>query len=112
MKKTISTILPIVALSSVMVAPSFAAIETLGRPSCGAWVTERQKMSAAGTTYRFWLIGYLSGLAVGSSMDFLRGIDNDSIYLWTDNYCKASPLKYLDEAGRELAMELVKQKNL
>ncbi len=55
-----------------------------------------------------WLLGYLSGLAVGASSDYLRKLDNDSIFVYTDNYCQANPLKSLADAGVALILEASK----
>ena len=80
--------------------------------SCGNWVEQRKTddINLVGT--RSWLLGFLSGLAVGFNKDFLEGIDDDQIDLWMDNYCKANPLKSLSTAGQYLATELIKQKKL
>jgi hypothetical protein len=57
-----------------------------------------------------WFLGYLSGRADESGKNLLKGTDNDSIFLWLDNYCRANPGKSLENAGAELARELIKQK--
>lgn len=96
----------------VMSALAFdaSATTTVGAPSCGSWVSERAKGQTMMTlAEQNWLVGYLSGVAVGAASDFLKGTDNASLFLWVDNYCRANPLKNLAAAGTELAVELDKQ---
>ena len=88
------------------------AVEIRGLISCGVWVKDRVEKEIGEVVNEMWLIGYLSGLATGANSDFLRGSDNESIFLWVDNYCRANPLKNLDDAGIYLAYELQKQKGL
>ena len=56
--------------------------------------------------------GYLSGRAGVSGGDFLKGTDNDSIFLWLDNYCRANPQMDLEQAGIDLARELMQLKGI
>ena len=86
------------------------AIGIVGARSCGAWIANSTQTTASREADRAWLVGFLSGLAIGARKDFLRGIDSDSMYLWIDNYCRANPLKFLDSAGVALAQELIDQK--
>jgi hypothetical protein len=85
------------------------AIEVRGIRSCGEWVSDNKTLALGNQT---WLLGYLSGIAVATGKQVLNGTDNQSIYLWVDNYCRANPLKSLPDAGNALYFELVKQKNL
>lgn len=86
-------------------------IEIRGGASCGQWTESRLQDWAAIGNQR-WLVGYLSGLAAAYRKDILRGTDNPSIFLWMDNYCRANPLKRIDNGGDLLYRELVRQKNL
>jgi hypothetical protein len=79
---------------------------TLATPSCGQWVQQRNPDGRTAEVYRFWLLGYVSGLAVASGTDKLKSTDSASIELWMDNYCRANPLKYVDEGGTVLFNEL------
>lgn len=96
------------AISSAV--PNANAINVRAATSCGQWVSEKGTWEGAGSNR--WLLGFLSGLAAGGGKDILRGVDNESIYLWVDNYCRANPLRGIDEAGWELYSTLVKQKRL
>lgn len=84
------------------------AAQIRGFASCGQWVTERdrerqrQGPTAQGLVYQAWLIGYLSGLASGTGKEVIKDFDDQSIFLWTDNYCRANPLRRTFEAADEL----------
>jgi hypothetical protein len=88
------------------------AVNVRGSRSCGLWVQYHQQQGGnpmGADAEEQWLVGYLSGLAVGLHQDFLQS-DNASLFAWVDNYCKNNPLNYLDEAGIYLAQELIKRK--
>ena len=59
--------------------------------------------------YKEWLLGYLSGLASSSGVNILGDKDEESIYLWIDNYCKANPLDTLSDGSNELFGEQEKK---
>lgn len=86
------------------------AVEVRGSRQCGTWIAE--KNIQAGAENRTWLIGFLSGIAVGQEKNFLRGTENASIFAWFDNYCRTNPLKEMSDAGVDLYFELIKQKRL
>lgn len=89
------------------------AVDVRSIRSCGAWIKDQQEGNIPGeAANRFWLLGFLSGFAVGANKDLLRGTDNDSIQLWVDNYCRANPLDDVIAAGHALAVELIRKKNL
>ena len=93
-----------------LAAPSAQAVETRGARSCGIWISDKANVQAV--TNEAWLVGFLTGMAVNSGKDILKGTDNVSIILWVDNYCRANPLQNLTRAGDTLFEELVKQKRL
>ncbi len=87
-----------------------SAIATLGVRTCGNWVKEaKTPNSCAAIANQSWLVGYITGLAVGSNKDFLKDSDTDSLFLWVTNYCQKNPLEKLDSAGYALAEELIKK---
>lgn len=91
------------------------AATVMGMRSCGKWIEARSENTPsrkgwASLAAEAWLVGYMSGLADGLSIDFLKGTDGSSLYLWVDNYCRSNPLKDTADAGYELAKELIKQK--
>ena len=92
-----------------LAAPQGVGIETRGVRSCGAWISQ---VGTVGLANRTWFIGFLTGIAFMSNKDFLHGTDNESLYLWLDNYCRSNPLKMIDDGGYLLFLELVKQKRL
>lgn len=109
LKKTCSVCLVIFGLMLTAMELGAKTIEVRGIRSCGEWVNDKEILAFGNQT---WLIGYLSGLAVGTKKQLLSGTDNQSIYLWVENYCRANPLRSLSDAGNALYFELVKQKNL
>ena len=78
------------------------AVEIRGFPSCETWLKKGSARPYRTMTNEFWVLGYLSGKASGLDKDFLKGTDNETIYHWVDNYCRAYPTKDVDDAAREL----------
>ena len=88
------------------------AVEIRGFPSCETWLKKGSARPYRAMTNEFWVLGYLSGKASGLDKDFLKGTDNEKIYHWIDNYCRAYPGKDVDDAARELVRDLIEQKEL
>lgn len=96
-----------------------SAVETKGSRSCGKWIEEKRAANSTKEMNRIpilitrsWFLGYLSGRADESGKNFLKGTDNESIFLWLDNYCRANPGKTLDSGGIDLARELMQLKGI
>ena len=94
MRRTVALL--VVSLFAFNVLAS--AVETRGVRSCGKWMEEKRAATSVKELNkvpvlisRSWFLGYLSGRAGVSGKDFLKGTDNDSIFLWLDNYCQANP---------------------
>jgi len=92
-------------------------VTVLGNTSCGEWVGTRATKDQPGISNNAWLIdkawlnGFLSGINVGDlSHDLLKNADNESIYLWLDNYCNSNPLGSVSEGAAILSRELSKKK--
>jgi hypothetical protein len=100
--------MPKLALILLLVASATAdAAIVLGTPSCGYWIQDRQPGGRPSYFNSMWLVGYLSGAAVHSGKDILRGTDNESIEVRMDNYCKANSLKNIAHGAEALFDELV-----
>lgn len=110
MKKIIA-ILAVGLMLSGVVNTASAAVAVRYSWSCGAWAAEQAKSNSL-YYQKWWLIGFMSGLALGKDDDILEGTDPQSIYLWMDNYCKANPLNDITYGGVDLYYELKKQKNI
>lgn len=100
----------LVAVMSLLVTDAAFAVKVRGVPSCGKWVKDREEMEVFRTTaITNWLVGYLSGLAVGLNKEFFHkdgvAVDNESVFLWMDNYCRANPLKDAQEGANRLMIE-------
>ena len=74
--------------------------------TCRSWGQHRSLGEASIMLDETWLVGYLSGISTSADVDFMRTIDPDSIGQWMDHYCQAHPLKTLEQAGQDLALEL------
>jgi hypothetical protein len=73
------------ALLTFLPATASAEVGILSPPhdACGSWVAQQKNPgSRAGTGDRAWVAGFLSGLAMQSDTDFLRGLDGDAVYGW------------------------------
>lgn len=106
MKKLILTVSVFLSLSGVSLSSS--AVTVMGGVSCGNWVAARIQNTATASGYSLWMLGYLSGRAVSTNIDILKKPDYQSIDLWLDNYCRATPLMTLADAGDALFFELAK----
>ena len=96
-----------------------SAVEIRGSRTCGKWIEERSMSNSTHEMNRIpilitksWFLGYLSGRADESGKNFLKGTDNESIFLWLDNFCRASPNKTLESGGIDLARELMQMKGI
>jgi len=103
---------------SLLAASAFSeAADSRGSRSCRKWTEERRQAEGRDGLNKMpvlitksWFLGYVSGRASRSSHDFLKGTDNESIFLWLDNYCRERPLQDLDSAGIALELELTQMK--
>ncbi len=93
------------------------AVTVKGAKSCVEWAELRQVSSTqklSELTTKFWIAGYLSGLA-GAQADILRNdplkdLSNEKIYLFIDQYCTQQPDKSLQDATVELWLDIAKFK--
>jgi len=109
-KATICTLF--VAATALFATASANAVSVRGDPSCGNWTEERPKKSISSLANEFWLLGFLSALAMETNRDFIKGTDNASLFQWMDSYCKENPLSYLSDGGYKLLGELRKRKGV
>jgi hypothetical protein len=112
MKKLLITILAFSLLAGVSISANatVGVVGVMGDWSCGQWVKARN--SGGYGNEGNWVLGFISGLAMATKKDFLKGTDNPSIFLWVDNYCHANPFNDVADAGRALATELIKKNHL
>jgi len=73
--------------------------------SCGKWINT-PKRTLNHEQQRMWILGYLSGINIESSSDFLRNRDADGLTVWIDNYCRQYPLRAITQAINALVDEL------
>ncbi len=113
MKTSLRIVLAATALVMFSEA-TLARVFVRGVPSCREWTAAREKHKRETPGQipgeRTWLLGFLSGLAIGQDKEFWgdtspRALDNEAAYQWVDNYCRANPSKDLDDAGAALFVE-------
>jgi len=80
-----------------------------GAPTCGAWITQRSSPEGESVELA-WIVGFLSGLAIGFDEDILGPVDNEAISGWLDKHCHAHPLETFGSAGQQLFIELASKK--
>jgi len=97
-------LLLVAAMSSAQAQEERAIIGPLDF-SCGKWVNT-PKRTGDHERLRQWVLGYLSGVNMESSADFLRGRDADGLTVWIDNYCRRNPLHAITQATHALITEL------
>ena len=103
-----------VALVFAQLPNEAQAIKTIGNPSCGNWVQERQADGAGALRVRSWLTGHMTGIAsvmagLDLAPDLLGQTDGESIVLWMDNYCHSHPLDDVTTGSAELARDLLRR---
>ena len=96
----------ILVLAVMTFTPVHAQIVTMGASSCGQWVAVSKENSAEMLNVRNWLVGYMSGIAIGSGRNILNGVEPESIYLWMDNYCRENPSSNTAAGGTEYYFQL------
>ena len=89
------------------------AVTVAGDIPCATWGKHYDKQTTETRwetiAEKFWLNGYLSGIAVTLDKDILKGTTMDSRSSWMDNYCKSNPLSSVSEGGDTLAKKLIKE---
>ena len=91
----------LISLVLFLLCQSASAEWVRGDPDCAMWV--KPESSARELENRAWLIGFLSGVNMGSSIassstvgqrtaEFSFDISNEQIFLWMDKYCRTNPL--------------------
>jgi hypothetical protein len=88
------------------------AVTVKGMKRCGAWLKNHAAQPAPSSSAiadNAWLDGYLSGVAVARNIDFLKGVDEDTVHIWMNNYCRSHPSDLIGYAADALSVELVKR---
>lgn len=85
-----------------------AQINVLGANTCAQWTGERAKGAGGAAWEKPWLLGYLSGVARGANLDFMKGVDPDKLYVLIDRGCNAEPTKNLGQVAEDAAQALVR----
>ena len=96
----------------IVLLSAAGAVSIRGDPSCGSWTEERAKKHVGSLANEFWLLGFLSAVAVATKRDFIVGTDNPSLFQWMDSYCRDNPLSHISEGGHKLSRELARRKGV
>jgi len=105
------------AAIGLLIPASQAAADGSGSHNCRKW-TEQSRLAGGLKEMnkipllitKAWFLGYLTGRQSRTRQDFLGVADNESIFLWLDNYCRDHPQGDLENAGVALEQELMAEK--
>ena len=110
----------LVGMALVLFSEMAFAVKVRGIKSCGDWVQDRESEKGGEVLMvrgdQNWLVGFLSGLAVGTGNEVWgkQGLnpleENEFVWLWMDNYCRANPQKRIDDGAEALYHEQIKRK--
>jgi len=106
----------IILVCTLATTAAAQAITVRGGSSCGQWIASKTSAPPEADnwlrlTNEIWLIGYLSGRAMGTNVDFFEdGPDNESMQLWMDNYCRENPLSSVTDGAENLWYEVIDTK--
>lgn len=73
-------------------------------PSCGDWLDQRLQLKSKSA--QRWLIGYLSGRVSAMQVNTLSMTDRTSVFYKIDSFCRANPLKDVEDGAKELLTEI------
>lgn len=94
-------------------AAAQVTVTTRGARSCAAWaenrLDEREGHPLKAQVHQTWLVGFLSGMAASSGVDFMARTRNEPLFLMVDRYCGENPGANLAQAGTVIAQELMAQ---
>jgi hypothetical protein len=79
-----------------------ATIIGAGPDSCEIWTADHQAASVDWVGDVEWILGFLSGIGIGSSgaFDPLHGLEASAVVAWMDSYCLDHPLEQITDAGQ------------
>ena len=84
-----------------------ADINIVGAVSCGDWINYHAHNLTSASWGEYWLIGFLSGIAAGTKIDFMKNTDSKYIVSRMNNYCTSHPLDSTSAGANALLYELI-----
>jgi hypothetical protein len=114
MRIAIAALLMVLASTVVLAQTPTVMVRGQGAGGCGQWVDaiarDDPNRFTEADAYRAWALGYLSGMAQASTLNFwgrvgVNNLDNQSVFLWIGNYCRANPLRSVFDAVNALFLE-------
>lgn len=103
-----ATLLLLLAVGFSSVCEAGQGIAIKASIPCPDW-TKWRTTSGTFAAGEFWVFGYLSGIAIGTNVNFLDGVGTNAIEAWMDNYCKGHPLDTVADGAKNLAIELARR---
>ena len=87
--------------ATIIVAADGITVRGPGASSCGTWTADRRRGGEWPMMDEAWILGFLTGSAYVATdgRDPVSGVDNEGIFAWIDNYCRANPLKEIIDAA-------------
>ena len=103
MKSALVVTLTIVLLTGSAQAQTHAT-SGQGTAACGFWTASRHDGVASNAEQ--WILGFLSGIAYATrgKVNPLHKMDDQAVWDWIDNYCKAHPLDLIANAAGKFAV--------
>ena len=84
-----------------------AGIYIVGEVNCDEWINDHSHDLATASLEEYWLVGFLSGIAVGSKTDFMENTDPNSIFKLMDNYCSSHLTDSTANGANEIMNDLI-----
>jgi hypothetical protein len=111
MKHLIVAVMLMVMITPALGADSSGAFATrgAGAKTCGWWTAKRAGIDPEKYMASSWVLGFLAGsnyFATGI-YDVSKGVDNEGLLAWVDNYCAVNPLDSVADAAMELVAFLI-----
>ncbi|MCE9625841.1 MAG: hypothetical protein K8R69_10395 [Deltaproteobacteria bacterium] len=96
-----------VTLTSLFCPPVMAAVNIYG-PGGMTCARYTQSPDSDKDDFKYWGLGYISGINSMKNLDIVRGKDQASMFQWIDNYCKSNPQSTYNGAVDSLIIEINK----
>lgn len=95
------------AVASLICPSAMAAVNIYG-PGGMTCAKYTQSPDSDKDDFKYWGLGYISGINSMKNLDIVRGKDQASMFQWVDNYCKNNPQSTYNGAIDSLIIEINK----
>jgi hypothetical protein len=107
-----AALLALVVLVAGTQAANAVKILTPNKDSCLAFTTALDTANMDNLPLSGWAVGYFSGVAQGTGIDYLRNYDLTSLTLRLYDSCRSQPDKLLSLAAEELSRSMITEQGL